>query len=154
MRKPRNEWELFGELSLILGVLFLCVGVLSRAGVLKTDPGSHGDPGVVFPAAGCAFLIMGTFSVIVAFRKISRSTKLLETGMPVTGKISAVKQRLFTQWGHSHPYVVYFSYELDGVQYKGKSGLFWAPPSVREGESETIFIDADHPRHCMLKLKE
>ena len=152
MRKPRNMWELCGELFLLLGALFVLFGVLSRAGILKTAPGSHGDPGVVFPVVGGGLLIVGAFSILAALRKEKRKNQLFETGMPVTGEIETVKQNLFTKWGTYHPYVIYFSYEADGVPYKGKSGLFWTIPPTREHEKKTVYIDADNPKHCVLKL--
>jgi hypothetical protein len=152
MRKPRNMWEFCGELFLLLGVIFVLFGVLSRAGVLKTDPASLGDPGVVFPIIGGGFLIAGLFSLPAGILKENRRIRLFETGVPVTGKIEAVKQNLFTKWGTYHPYVIYFTYEVDGVPYKGKSGLFWALPPTLEHEKKTVFIDADHPKRCALKL--
>lgn len=152
MRKPRNIWELCGELFLLLGAVFVLFGFLSRAGVLKTAPGSHGDPGAVFPIVGCGFLIVGFFSMLAAIQKEKRKAQLLDTGMPVTGEIEAVKQNLFTKWGTYHPYVIYFTYELDGIQYRGKSGLFWTLPPTLEHEKKTVFVDADHPKRCALKL--
>lgn len=152
MRKPRNMWEFCGELFLFLGAIFFLFGVLSRASVLKTDPGSHGDPGVVFPIVGGGLLIVGLFSLLAGIRKEKRRILLLETGMPVTGEIEAVKENLFTKWGSYHPYVIYFTYEVDGVPYKGKSGLFWTLPPTMEHKKITVYLDADHPKRCALKL--
>lgn len=152
MKKPRSMWGLFGELFLLLGAVFLLSGILSRAGILKTDPGSRGDPGVVFPILGGAFLIVGIVSAIAAIRKEKRRTQLLETGMPVAAEIDSVKQNFFTKWGSSHPYVIYFTYEVDGVKYQGKSGLFWTLPSVREHDHETVFVDMGDPNRYVLKL--
>ena len=152
MRKPRNMWEFCGELFLFLGAIFVVFGVLSRAGVLKTDPDSLGDPRVIFPILGGGLLIVGFFSLLAGISKEKRLNLLLETGMPVTGEIEAIKQNFFTKWGTYHPYVIYFKYEVDGVSYKGKSGLFWTLPPTQEQEKKTVFIDADHPKRCVLKL--
>lgn len=152
MRNPRNIQGLFGELFLLLGVVFVLSGILSRAGILKTDPGSRGDPGVVFPIMGCAFLVAGITFAFAAIFKEKRQAQLFETGMPVTAVIDAVKQNRFTKWGSSHPYVIYFTYEVDGVPYKGKSGLFWTLPPVREHDHGTVYVDLDHPKCCALKF--
>jgi hypothetical protein len=152
MRKPRNMWELCGELFLLLGAVFVLFGVLSRAGVMKTAPGSHGDPGVVFPIVGGGLLIVGFISMLAAIRIEKGKVQLLETGIAVTGVIDAVKENLFTKWGSYHPYVIYFTYEVDGVPYKGKSGLFWTLPPTMEHEKITVYLDADHPKRCVLKL--
>lgn len=145
-------WGFFGEFFILLGAVFLLSGILSRAGILKTDPASRGDPGIVFPILGSAFLIVGISSALAARIKEKRKAQLFESGMPVTAEIDAIKQNFFTKWGSSHPYIIYFTYEVDGVPYKGKSGLFWVLPSVREHDHETVFVDMDHPKRYALKL--
>lgn len=137
---------------LILGAAFLLSGILSQAGIMKTSPNSQGDPRVVFPILGCAFLMVGAVLFLVASYKEKRRKLLLQTGVPVTGRVVSVKQLTYMQKGISHPYVVYFTYESDGVQYHGTSHFLWMPPTVRENDSLTVMVDADHPKHCAVEL--
>lgn len=140
MRKPKSMWEFCGELFLFLGALFLLIGLLSQAGIMKIKPSSHGGP-YEFLILGRVFLLIGAFSLLVATCKERKKRLLLQTGTSVLGMIVSVKQLPFTRWGTSYPYVVYFTYEYEGVQYKGKSGLFWILPSVKEFDKETVYID-------------
>lgn len=152
MGKPRSTWRMASLIFLILGAAFLLSGILSQAGIMKTSPNSHGDPRVVFPILGCAFLMVGAVLFLVASYKEKRRKLLLQTGVPVTGRVVSVKQLTYMQKGNSHPYVVYFTYESDGVQYHGTSHLLWMPPTVRENDSLTVMVDADHPKHCAVEL--
>lgn len=152
MGKPKSTWKMVGSIFLILGAVFLLSGILSQAGIMKTDPKSHGDPRVVFPILGCAFLMAGAVLFLVASYKEKRRKLILQTGISVTGRVVSVKQLSYVQKGNSHPYVVHFTYESDGVQYQGMSHLLWAPPTVQENDTLIVMIDADHPKHCAVEL--
>ena len=152
MKKPKSMWGLTGWIFLGLGAFFLLCGILTRAGVMKTEPGSQGDPGVGFPILGGALIAAGIFLLLAAMLKEKRRRSLLQTGTPVTGEVVSVKQLPFTRWGTSYPYVVRFHYESDGICYCGKSCLLWALPEVRENDGVTVRIDADHPKRCAVEL--
>ncbi len=152
MEKPRSTWKMVGLIFLILGAAFLLSGILSQAGIMKTSPNSRGDPRVVFPILGCVFLMAGAVLSLVASFKEKRRKLLLQTGLPVTGRVVSVKQLSYIQKGNSHPYVVYFTYESDGIQYQGTSRLLWTLPTVQENDTLTVMIDADHPKHCAVEL--
>lgn len=151
MKRPKSIFGFFGELFLFLGVLFFLIGLLSQANIMKLKSGSHGGP-YDFLISGCVFLIIGVFSLLVAAHKEKRKRLLLQTGTSVVGIITSVKQLPFTRWGTSYPYVVHFTYEWDGVQYKGRTGLFWILPSIKESDNKTVYIDLENPKHCELKL--
>lgn len=149
--KPRNFWEFYGRLFFILGGSFLLIGLLSQAGIMKMKPGAHGDPRV-FAIIGCLFLIVAGLSQFMGVHMVKRNKLLLQTGTPISGTIISVKQLQFTRFSTSYPYVVYFTYEWEGMQYKGKIGPLWSIPSIKENDNETIYIDAKNPKHSTLKL--
>lgn len=149
--KPRNFAEFYGRLFFILGASFLLIGLLSQAGVMKMKPGAHGDPRV-FAITGCLFLIVAGVSQVMGVYMVKRDKLLIQTGTPISGAIVSVKQLRFTRFTTSYPYVVYFTYEWEGVQYKGKMGPLWDIPSLKEHDNRTIYIDSKNPRHSTLKL--
>ncbi|CAB1245729.1 protein of unknown function [Ruminococcaceae bacterium BL-4] len=149
--KPRNFWEFYARLFFILGGSFLLIGLLSQAGIMKMKPGAHSDPRV-FAIIGCLFLIVAGLSQFMGAYMVKRDKLLLQTGTPISGTIVSVKQLQFTRFSTSYPYVVYFTYEWEGMQYKGRIGPLWSIPSLKENDNGTIYIDAENPKHSTLKL--
>ncbi len=152
VRKPDGFLKMFGWLFLLLGVVFLLFGILSQAGVMKTEPNSRGNPGVVFPILACALLAAGAVLFLTASFSEKKRKLLLQTGMPVKGTVVSVKQLPYTRWGTSYPFVVRFAYECDGVQYEGKSRFLWDPPQVREHDAVKVMVDADRPKRCAVEF--
>ncbi|MDF2632001.1 MAG: hypothetical protein K0Q85_597 [Caproiciproducens sp.] len=152
MKKPENMWKLCGTLFLILGTVFLFSGVLSRMGILHTDPASQGDPKIWFPVLGCILLFLGAIMYAISYRKEKAYKLLLCEGTKTKGHVTAVKQWFFTRVNGSYPYVVYFTYEIEGFSYKGKSHLLWSQPEVREQNIITVYIDSQKPAHYAVDL--
>lgn len=149
--KPRNFFEFYGRLFFILGGSFLLIGLLSQAGVMKMKSGVHGDPRL-FAIIGCIFLIVAGLSQVMGVYIAKRDKLLIQTGTPISGTIISVKQLHFTRLSTSYPYIVYFTYEWESVQCKGKIGPLWSIPSFKEHDNRTIYIDAKNPKHSTLKL--
>lgn len=148
--KPKSLSGFYGRLVLILGGSFLLIGLLSQTGIIKMRTGAHGDPRIL-SIAGCFFLIVASLFLLIGVYITRRNEFLMQTGTPILGTIISIKQLHFTRFSSSYPYVVYFTYEWEGVQYKGKSGLLWTIPSFKESDQETIYIDAKNPKHSALK---
>lgn len=152
MKKPENMWKLCGDVFLILGTAFLLSGVLSRMGILHTNPESQGDPKFWFPVLGCVLLVLWTIMCAVANRKERDYKLLLREGTQTKGYVTSVKQLMFTRWNGLHPYVVCFTYEVEGFRYSGKSRLLWSQPQVCEQDTVTVYIDSQKPAHGVVDL--
>ena len=151
MRKPKSIWEFCGKLFAPMGRLFVLFYLLAQAGVMKMNPRSKGGPSL-FLATGGVLLAAAFFLLLLAAYKEKKKKQLLKTGIHVTGTVTSVKQLPYTQWNTSHPYVVRFSYEWDGGQYEGKSGLLWDLPAVKEPEEITVYLDEERPKHSAVQL--
>ena len=152
MKRPENMWKLFGTLFLILGTIFLLSGILSQMGILHTDPASQGDPKLWFPVLGCILLIFGIIMCAVSYRKEKACKLLLREGTQTKGYVASINQLLFIRWNGLHPYVVYFTYEVEGFSYRGKSHLIWSQPKVCEQNIVTVYIDSKKPSRCIVDL--
>ena len=152
MKKPDNMWKFFGVMLLIFGVVFLFSGTLSQLGILHTDPASQGDPKLWFPVLGCIFLGLGIIMCAVSYRRGKARKLLFLEGSQTNGHVISVKQLMFVKWNGSCPYVVYFTYEIEGIQYRGKSNLLWSQPKVCEQNTLTVYIDSQKPTHCAVDL--
>lgn len=157
MRKPKSLGSFAGILFLIFGALFFICSVLLHSGIMKTSPNSIGDPGVAFPILTAALLATGIVICLLVHLKARCTATLLYDGAPITAQILSVQQLMCICCGNSwdsssHPYVVSVEYELDGMQYKGKSHLLWERPAVHKGDEITVYIDLENPKHCAIKL--
>lgn len=123
MKKPETMWKLCGSIFLILGTVFLFSGVLSQMGILRTNPASQGDPKLWFPVLGGIFIILGIIKCGISYPKEKARKLLLREGTQTKGHVTSIKQLVFTRWNGSSPYVVCFTYEIEGFSYKGKSQL-------------------------------
>ena len=151
MKKPESMWEFCGRLFLLLGVLFVLFGILTQAGVMRMRPGSRGGPEAFF-FSGFAFLAAGIFVLFASVLRKRRKKRILKSGMSVPGTVASVEQLSYTRWNTSYPYVIRFTYEWEGVRYKGKSGLIWTPPSVKESDPLSVAIDEENPKNYALEL--
>lgn len=145
MKKPENMWKLCGDIFLILGAVFLFSGILSKMGILHTNPASQGDPKLWFPVIGLIFLVLGIIMCAVSYRKEKVRKLLLCEGIKTKGYVTCVKQLLFIKWNGLHPYVVCFTYDAEGFCYKGKSRLLWSQPQVCEQSRITVYVDSQNP---------
>jgi hypothetical protein len=152
MKKPENMWKFFGVLLLIFGAVFLFSGALSLLGILHTDPASQGDPRLWFPILGGVFLAFGVILCAVSYQSEKAHKLLFAEGLQTKARVTSVKQLLFMKWGGLSPYVVSFTYEIEGIQYTGKSNLLWSQPKVYEQMTVTVFIDSEKPAHCAVDL--
>jgi len=152
MKRPENMWKFFGVMFLIFGVVFLFSGVLSQLGILPVNPASQGDPKAVFPILGCIFLILGIIMCAVSYQREKVREVLLHEGTQTKGQVTSVKQLVFIKWIGSCPYVVYFTYEMEGIHYIGKSNLLWSQPKVCEQNTLTVYIDSQKPAHCAVDI--
>lgn len=152
MKKPKNMWSFFGVTLLIFGVVFLISGVFSQMGILHTDPASQGDPKLWFPVLGDTLLILGIMLCAVSYRKEKACKLLLCEGTQTKGYVTSVRQLFFTRWGGLYPYLVYFTYEIEGLSYRGKSHLLWSQPKVCEQNTVTVYTDSQDPSHYAVDL--
>lgn len=121
-------------------------------GLMHTSRASLGDPKVAFPILGLVFLVFGLLLCAVSYRKEKQREVLLREGIKTKGTVTQVKQLMLTKWNGRHPYVVYFSYDIEGLPYKGKSGLLWSPPSVCKDSAVTVYADSGNPARGTVDL--
>lgn len=151
MKKPESMWEFCGRLFLLLGVLFVLFGILTQVGVMRMRSGSRGGPEVFF-FSGSAFFFFSLEPTRTKRKFRPPKRRIPKSGMSVPGTVASVEQLSYTRWNTSYPYVIRFTYEWEGVRYKGKSGLIWTPPSVKESDPLSVVIDEENPKNYALEL--
>lgn len=152
MRKPNSLTQLSGIVFMILGPVFIGAGYLNKIGVLPTSTNSQGDPAVIFPIVGFAFLVVGILFFFIPFYKEKKREKLQATGVRVNGTVTKIERLLYAKWGNQSPYIIHFSYEYFGDKYDGKSYLLWDKPTISEGDIITVYIDEYKKQHYFTEV--
>lgn len=141
MKKSRSLMHLFGTIFMIIGLAFTFAGQLNRLGVLPTSPNSKGDPGIIFPIVGIAFLIIAAISFRIEISIQKKCKRLKAKGIRIEGTVTNVEKVLFVKFGKQSPYYIYFTYQYSGEKYEGRSYLVWSKPVVSVGDGITVYID-------------
>lgn len=85
--------------------------------------------------------------------------KLLNSGHTAAGTVIDVKKcwwlkvntkpvRMGTMDGAVFPNIIHFTYQVDGVSYKGSRYVGLSPVYPRKGETLTVFYDPRAPHRC------
>lgn len=141
MKKPDSLVQLVGFIFAIIGATFIGAGYLNKAGILGTSPHSKGDPAVVFPILGTAFLVAGVIFFFTSLYIWEKRRVLKSTGIRIQGTVTKIKLLPYVHFGNKNPYIIYFSYDCSGDKYEGRSHLLWDKPEVSEGDTIVVYID-------------
>jgi len=88
---------------------------------------------------------------------------LLRSGKETVGTVTAVKTcywlkvntkavRLGPMDGAKFPHIVYFTYEADGVQYKGSRFYNWNQEAPLKGAGVTVCYDPSNPQKYAVRV--
>ena len=141
LKKPNSLIQLVGVIFAIIGATFIGAGYLNKIGILRTSPHSKGDPAVVFPIMGTAFLVAGVIFFFTSLYMWKKRRMLRSTGIRILGTVTKVKQSPYAHIGNKNPYIIYFSYEYFGKKYEGRSQFLWNEPDISEGDTIDVYID-------------
>lgn len=145
MRRPTLS-QSYGFVFMTLGAVFIPAGYLNKIGILSTTQYSKGGPTTTFTVVGGILLIVGAVLFFISLYREKERAKLKEKGIKVEGYVTDIKRLIYTKVNKQAPYVVYFSYDYNGDNYKGKSHLLWDKPSISKGDLISIYID-EYKKH-------
>ena len=156
--KRKTLIGLYGFLFMIMGPTFIVMGYFNKIGMLPTTRNSHGNPAVIFPIVGIAFLVIGIILLYIEFYKQKEREDLIATGIKIYGTVTKVKKLSYIRVGKktrerkNSPYIIYFFYEYSGQRYDGKSQLIWEKPTISVGNIVTVWIDEHKGHHYFVEV--
>ena len=150
MRRPSSIFSVLAWILMIVGAIFLLFGLAAAALSL---PMRNGDPWMFLPVGG-VLLLAGGICALIAGQIRRTAARLRRLGVPVTGRVQAVKHHLFISVkqsaltvvnlpGQNSPWSVLCAYTWEGREYTVRSGLLWGQPS--EGQHPTVYLDPHRP---------
>jgi len=89
--------------------------------------------------------------------------KLLAAGLTTVGKVTDVKRcwwlkvntkpvRTNSYDGALFPHMAEFTYEVEGVEYRGKCYVSYTKPRPGIGQRVTVYYDPQNPEHFAVKI--
>ncbi len=144
MRKPRNTTGMFAFIMVLLGGIYLGMGIISKHNASYSTAEVSESAQLIF--LGIIFLIVGLF--FFGFdRAKSQSLKELNTsGEKVSGGIVSCNLLKHMHWGMVSPYVVKYTFEYGGKTYNAKTGYIWEEPTCYQNDVITILVDRKNPK--------
>ncbi len=145
MRKPKYVAQLMGFIFLCIGVVFVFLGILVAIGVMHPSKHSMVQDSttmtLIFCMIGTTFCMVNAVLVVVSRKKENQHNELISNNKRVTGKVEEIQYKRGITFGKTSPYVICFSYSLNGENYRGKSCLIWEKPDLTVGDNIEIYVN-------------
>lgn len=145
MKRPRYIEKLYAGIFLAIAIVFILMGLLGYAGILK--PTSHSkvqDPQIMagaFATVGVSFWILYAIAKTMDFMKHKLHKKLITEGEQVSGRVDKIYMRKNIHFGRKSPYVITYSYTHNDENHSKKSCLLWEKPDIKAGEEITVYVN-------------
>ena len=145
MKKPTSQEALLKTIFLGIGPMFVAMGLLVYAGVMKPTASSKvQDPavmGAVFVGIGGVFTVAALILGIIAARKSRLRNDLLISGIRINGVVDKVYRQTSTQYGSQSPYRICYTYTYQDKTYHHKSHYLWERPNLSPGDPITVYTN-------------
>ena len=118
-----DSWAIAAFVFLLLGAIFTLVGMALTLGIITAFVG--------IPFAGLGILFLGAGVAVAGWRyqEAQKSVRVLRTGDAVEGLITQTEENLHVRVGENHPWVIRYSYHINGQMYEGQVSTL-NPPGV------------------------
>lgn len=145
MNRPKYVEELLTIIFSLLGVIFVCAGILCLLGVEKPKATSPvQDPallGISFLGTGLIVIITGIVLGVISARKNKLSSELLTSGTKVKGVVENVYLQGYIHYGSQSPYRIQYTYSYNGKEHHHKSDFIWEKPKLMSGDTIMVYIN-------------
>ena len=145
MKKPKYMEELLKIIFLWLGIMFVCMGVLSFIGVLKPKSSSViQEPillGIYFSVIGLFFILSSVILGAITTKMNNLHSELLTSGTKIKGVVEKVYLQKYTQYGKQSPYRILYAYAYQDKIYHHKSYFIWEKPNFVTGDSIMVYAN-------------
>lgn len=145
MKEPKHVEFLYASIFLFVGIMFICMGLLSFAGVLT--PTVHSkvqDPftgGVIFCTIGIVFCVIQAVFRLLGKRKDTGEDELLSSGIRLSGTVEKIYLSKWIHYGKKSPYRIKYTFLLQEEIYHHKSYMLWEKPNYIEGDRIDVYAN-------------
>lgn len=154
MKPPRTYRAIIALVLLALGGVFTLLGVLGAFAV--PIPMRSGEAWMFLPV-GLILLAAGVVLVLSLGRTKRLQARLRVEGVPVPGRVTAIRYHKYTSYGSDpdfvsykrSPWTVTCEYQWERQTYTVRSPLLWDKPRA-EDQQPTVYLDPNRPRRAFL----
>jgi hypothetical protein len=130
---------------LVLGASFTIVGILMMLGVITAIIG------LPVTGFGLLFLVPGAFLFRASQKKAQTTLKVLREGQTANGQIDSVGLNRLVRVNQRHPWIIKYSFQIMGQDYKGQVSTLNQPGShLKEGSPAYVLYLPDSPKRNAL----
>ncbi len=154
MKPPRFFRTFPAVVLLALGTVFTLLGALGVSAV--PIPMRSGEAWMFLPI-GLVLLAAGVVLALSVRRTKRLQVRLRAEGVPVPGRVTAIRYHRYTSYGTDPDFVAYkrspwtvsCEYQWEGQTYTVRSSLLWQRPCA-EGQQPAVYVDPNHPKKAFL----
>lgn len=145
MKKPKYLTQMYGIIFFFIGIAFIASGMLVATGIMH--PSRHSmvqDKNamtLIFCMIGVSFCAADAVLIFISRKKENQLQKLISDGRKIIGRVEQVQHKKGITFGHTSPYVIYFSYTFNDKEYHSKSHLIWEEPDLKNGDKIELFVN-------------
>lgn len=145
MKKPKYIEQVYGFRFLLIGVSSIVAGTLAAIGVMHPTKHSmiqdNNTIALGFYMIGSAFYLSNVVLTFISRKKENQHSELISNNKTVIGTVKEVNYKRKIKFGKTSPYVICFSYSLNGKNYHSKSYLLWEKPNLTTGDSIEVYVN-------------
>lgn len=134
MKKPNSYCDFCQILFIILGCIFTIFEYLC-----KTSSN-----------LGKMILLVGISLKLITFIDKKRQDKIFKEGIKTIGTVTKIDEEVRMTVNKEHPYVVFFSYKIDGKRYDAKSKFIWGKPNLIMDDNIEVYVDKKNFRNSAI----
>lgn len=128
-----DGWSLSGGVFVLLGVIFISVGIPLTIGVITAFVG------LPFWGLGLLFLAAGGYMLYWRYQEARKTLQVLRNGEATQGFIDDVEENLSVAVDDQHPWVIRYHFEVGEQTYQGSVTTLNPPgPQLQPGKAACV----------------
>ncbi len=145
IKKPKYIAQIYSFIFLFIGVAFIISGLLVALGIMS--PSKHSavqdknSMTLIFCMISLGFFVASSILISISCVSEKKRRELISNNKTVIGTVEEVRYKRGISLGKISPYVICFSYSLNGENYSDKSYLVWEKPKLTVGDRVEVYVN-------------
>ncbi len=145
IKKPKYITQMYSFIFFFMGVAFIISGLLVAWGIMS--PSKHSavqdknTMTIIFCMISLSFFVASAILISISCFIEKNRRELILNKKTVVGTVEEIRYKRGISFGKTSPYVIYFTYSLNGENYRNKSYLVWEKPNLTAGDRVEVYIN-------------
>ncbi len=144
----RYVWRLLpSDAGWIVSLVFCLLGIIfAPLGFILTVAIVTAFVGIPFLILGLVFLVVGGYLFWRRYQNAQKTVLVLREGVPTAGQITRVDENYSATINNRHPWIIGYTYQVDGQNYSGQVSTLNPPRKMEVGQAARILYLASEPK--------